>query len=310
MITASSRGSVHGLLSFRMNVISRFSAKSIALPLAGDARLGSYLKFTSARIHLNDPMCSVVAECQALVGNNRESLSAEDVDLILSDIDRVGDITNDSLLDWFEPRDAMWLESVRSNIGKLSSPNVMAVAQKIVMDVGQYALMFSPRNSVLRQSMTDAFKKFLSRVPQPFDNGKRNICSSKPPRQFAVESESELMFLILPVPAFDGMKAAMGRRAWREEWLRGEGRFWGDLESRNAGQIHGRTPSKSSYLKSLEQLLRSARKMKSWAIELPAESSVASSDIMETIGAIRPIKKVYTKDLSEMGRGRSVIVTA
>lgn len=293
-----------------MNVIARYCAKSIALPLAGDAALGSYLKLTSARIHINDPMHSVATECQALIGNNRESLSVADIDLILSDAGSGGEISNRSLLEWFEPRDAMWLETVRGNIEKLSSQNAMSIAQKLVMDTGQYALSFSSQTSDLRQPMSKMFLRLLNRFPEPFDNGRRNICSSKSPRQFVTESEAELMFLALPSPAFDGMKTALGNRAWREEWIRGEGDFWGDLEGKSVGQIHGRIPSKSGYLKSLEQLLRSARKMKHWAIELPAESGIVASDVTETIGMIRPIKKVYTKDLSEIGRGRSVIVTA
>lgn len=310
MIANTSRGAVRGLLAFRMNVISRYSAKSIALPLSGDAVLGSYLKLTSARIQINDPMRSVATECQALIGNNRETLTTADIDLILSDAGRSVEVSNLALLEWFEQKDAAWLETVRGNIERLSSRNAMAIAQKLVMDAGQYALSFSPQTSSLRQPMSKVFLRLLNRFPQPFDNGKRNICSSKSPRQFVAESEAELMFLPLPSPAFDGMKTAMGNRAWREEWIRGGSEFWTDFEMRSAGQINGRAPSKSNYLKSLEQLLRSAKKMKHWAIELPSEPSFATSDVMETIGMVRPIKKVFTKDLSEIGRGRSVIVTA
>lgn len=310
MTAVAGRGSVRGLLSFRLGVIARFSARSIALPFASDATLGSCLKLTPARLQVNDPFSSVAAECQASIGNNNEMLTAADIDSILADSGTSGDIVNSSLLEWFDERDAQWLDTVRRNIATLPSPNRVAVAQKLVMDAGQYALSFSAATASLRQPLSNVFLRLCSRLPNPFDNGKRNVCTVKSPRQFAAESEAELMFLSLPAPSFEGMRVALGVRAWREEWIRGNGGFWKDFEKKSVGQLHGRIPARTIYLRSLEQLLRSARKMKHWVIELPTESAIASSDVMETIGAIRPIKKVYTKDLSEMGRGRSTIVTA
>ena len=310
MNPVENRRTLRGLQSFRLGIIARHSPRSVAIPFATDARLGSYLKLTASRIAVNSPLPSVGAECNAMIANNRETLSSSDVDLILADVGSSGEIEDRALLSWFEERDVRWLERVRANIGTLPSSAKVALAQKLAMDTGQYALSFRASTSHLRQPLTNVFLKLTSRLPEVIDNGKRNLCTMKSPRQFVSETEADIMFLTLPAPSFDGMKVALGNRAWREEWIRGGDGLWGGFEEKAAGQIHGRTPSKSMYLKSLEQLLRSARKMKHWLLELPAESFIASSDVIETVGSIRPVKKVFTKDLSEIGRGRSMILTA
>lgn len=310
MSAIAGRHSLRGLLSFRLNIIARFSSRSIAFPFAVDPLLGFNLKLTSAKIQLNDPLRSLAAECQALVGNNSERLTSTDIDAILADVGTYSEISNPALAKRFSERDARWLDTVQRNIANLRSPNAIAVAQKLAMDAGQYAISFPTSANHLRQPLSNIFLRLVSRFPDPIDNGKRNFCTMKSPRQFLAEVDAELMYLALPSPAFDGIKAHLGSRAWREEWIRGGDAFWNEFEQKSAGQLHGRSPSRSVYLKALEQTLRSARKIKNWAIELPFETSIAASDIMETIGSIRPIKKVYTKDLSEIGRGRSTILTA
>ena len=310
MNSVENRRTLRGLQSFRLGIIARYSPRSVAIPFATDARLGAYLKMTASRISVNSPLPSVVAECNAIIANNRETLSSSDVDMILADVGTRGEIGDRTLLSWFDEQDVRWLDRVRANIGTLPSPAKVALAQKLAMETGQYALSFRSGTSHLRQPLTNIFLKLSSRLPEVIDNGKRNLCTMKPPRQFVSETEADLMFLTLPAPSFDGMRAALGNRAWREEWIRGGTEFWREFEEKSAGQIHGRTPSKSMYLKSLEQLLRSARKMRHWLLELPAESYIASNDVIETVGSIRPVKKVFTKDLSEIGRGRSMILSA
>ena len=310
MNMTGNRRTVRGLNSFRVGVISRFSPRSIAIPLATDPLLGSYLKLTSSRISVNSPFRSVAVECQAMIANNRESLTSNDIDMILSDAGARREIVNRSLCDWFDESDASWLDVTATNLAGLGSPLLVAIAQKLIMDTGQYALSFTPSTAHLRQPLTDVFLRLVSRLPEPVDNGRRNPCSEKSPRQFVSESNADLMFLSLPSPSHDGLRSALGSRAWREEWIVGGGGFWSEFEERCAGQIHGRIPSKATYLKSLGQLLRSARGIRNWALELPGEASLTSGEVIETIGAIRPVRKIFSKDLSEIGRGRSTIITA
>jgi len=309
-VIATESGSVQGLLSFRLNVLSRWRLDSVAIPIARDARLGRHLKRQGVRVFANDILQSVSAETQALIANSSEVVTEEVVGFVLEQsAGESNALENTALLKWFEKEDADWLDRIRRKSERIESAVIRGLVQYNAMQTGQYALAFDSATRHLKRDLTDVFREFCLTMPAPFDNRKRNPSSTKPPRMFVIESVAHSMFLKLPDPAVNGIRQSLGDRAWREEWMRGNSDFWTELEKSNSNQITGRIISRSEYLEALRRLLISAKGIKRWAIELPDASSIPHSEIIDVIGSIKAIDKIYEKDLSEIGRGRSVILT-
>src|SRR6185503_4360153 len=115
-------GSV-GWLGFELSVLRRLKFQSVALPLAGEPNLGCYLKRWEVRVSANDPAQWAWTKSQAFIENNSETLTGEDLDLLLDDayVPR-SFFRNPTLLSWFNETDAWWFDNVRGNAELLSSP--------------------------------------------------------------------------------------------------------------------------------------------------------------------------------------------
>ena len=99
--------------------------------------------------------------------------------------------------------------------------------------------------------------------------------------------------------------------AWREEWLRGGNDFWDRISKRaSQGQLGTATETKSQYLHLLEETLRKASHINTWAIAHVETGFIQTQDIVETIGNIRRVDTIYTKDFSELTGTKAVIITA
>jgi len=118
------------------------------------------------------------------------------------------------------------------------------------------------------------------------------------------------MFLRLPTAHAEGTRGHLGRSAWREEWIRGGSEFWGNYEAMSAGHLGAATETKSQYLHLLEETLRRASHIKSWAVAHVETGFINSQEIVETVGNIRRVDTVYTKDFSELTGTKAVIITA
>lgn len=301
----------NGWLAFELNVLRRLKFKSVVFPFAGKVNLGAALKGWNVRVSANDAMRAVWTKCAAEIENNVETLSGEDVEVILEDayVPRYH-LQNNALRDWFGEIDAWWLDNIRQNIEKLPSPLKKACALKIGMNVGDYALSFAEDARDLRQPLSKIFKQFRAVEPKPFDNNQKNVCTSRAINEFIAESHSDLMFLRLPRARNLPLKDALGKATWREEWIRGDRDFWTEAEAAQTGKLGARVNSKSQYLRHLEDFLQSAAHIPQWTIAHAEDNFITTPDIIEIVNRIRRVETVFTKDFSELTGAKAVIITA
>lgn len=298
-------------LAFDLNVLRRLKFSSVAVPFIGQPELCAYLKRWEVRVAANDPLQCIWARGLAQVANSSERLSTEDVAVVLEDAYVPGyKLRNQALTNWFSETDSWWFDNVRQNIDRLQAPTKRAIASSIAMMAGDYVLSFKNEARELRQPLSHVFRRFWSIQPGPFNNGENNTCQNRNPDEFIAENPADLMFLRLPPPHAQGLRFYLGHAAWREEWLRGGNDFWDSFEAGLTGKLGAPTETKSQYLHFLEETLKRASHIKNWAIAHVEAGFIQTSDIVETIGRIRRIDTIFTKDFSELTGTRAVIITA
>ncbi len=300
-----------GWLAFELNVLRRLKFSSAILPFSSEPNLGAYLKRWSVRVLANDLMQSAWTKSVASIQNNAERLTDEDVGIVLEDayVPRYR-LQNESLKQWFNETDAWWFDNVRNNIERLSSSMAQAIALSITMNVGDYVLSFDADTLQLRQPLSIVFKRLWSVQPEPVNNGQNNTCQNKTATDFIAENYMDLMFLRLPSAHNQSQRSYLGRMAWREEWLRFGNDFWNDVETAQGGKLGTLVETKSQYLHLLEETLRTASHLPTWAIAHIEDGFVTTQDIVETIGQIRRVDTIFTKDFSELTGTKAVIITA
>lgn len=300
-----------GWLAFELNVLRRLKFSSVMLPLTDEPNLGAYLKRWNARVLANDLLQSAWIKAVAAIQNNSEMLSDSEVGTVLEDAYIPGyRLQNEALKNWFNETDAWWFDNVRKSIEKLSSPTSKAIASSIAMNVGDYALSFNEETRRLRQPLSSVYKKLWSIAPEPVNNGQNNSCQNKPLNEFIAETPTELMFLRLPPARSENMRSHLGWTGWREEWLRSGDEFWNDLEQTNSGKLGTLIETKSQYLHLLEETLRTASHIPTWAIAHVEDGFISSQEIVETISRIRRVDTIYSKDFSEMTGTKAIVITA
>src|SRR4051794_13247442 len=97
-----SRTSPKSWLAFELNVLRRLTFASIAFPFTSTPALGGYLKRWDVRVVANDPLQSAWTKATALIPNNGERLSADDINTVLEDayVPKYK-LQNQSLREWF-----------------------------------------------------------------------------------------------------------------------------------------------------------------------------------------------------------------
>ncbi len=300
-----------GWLAFELNVLRRLKFTSAILPFTNEPNLGVYLKRWAVRVLANDLTQSAWTKAVAVIQNNAEKLSDEDVNSILEDayVPRYR-LQNESLKKWFNETDAWWFDNVRNNIEKLSSPVAQAIALSVGMSVGDYLLSFDKETLELRQPLSNVFRRLWSVSPEPVNNGQNNACQNKNANDFIAENYMDLIFLRLPSAHNQSQQNYLGWTAWREEWLRFGDNFWSDLEKAQAGRLGTLIETKSQYLRLVEETLRTASHIPAWAIAHVEDGFISTQDIVETIGQIRRVDTIFTKDFSELTGSKAVIITA
>ena len=300
-----------GWLAFELNVLRRLRFASVILPFTAQPHLGVYLKRWNVRVLANDATLTGWTKAVAAIQNNSENLSEDDVNLVLEDayVPRYR-LQNSALRNRFNETDAWWFDNVRQNIERLASPVARAIALDIGMSVGDYAASFTEETLELRQPFSAVYRRLWSIMPAPVNNGQNNTCQNKPADEFIAESYTDLMFLRLPAAHNQSQPNRFGGEAWREEWLRGGTDFWNDFERSNAGRLGTLIETKSQYLRLIEETLRAAKNIPAWAIAHVEDGFVSTQDIVETIGRVRRVDTIYTKDFSELTGAKAIIVTA
>lgn len=308
---ATSKQSPKSWLAFDLNVLRRMKFASAALPFCDSPALPAYLKRMGVRVLANDPLQSAWARLQARVANSREKLTADDVNAVLEDAYVPGyRYRNASLRDWFNETDSWWFDNVRTNIDKLESPVKRSIAASIAFGVGDYVLSFHEETRELRQPLSNVFRRLWTAEPEPFENGETNTASNRNADDFIAENPAEIMFLRLPAAHSTNLKSYLGRHAWREEWFRGGGDLWTDVEASLSARLGGATETKSQYLNHLEETLRRATHIRTWAVAHVETGFISTQDIVDTIANVRRVDTIYTKDFSELTATKAVIVTA
>jgi hypothetical protein len=302
----------NGWLNFELSVLRRLKFTSIALPFTGEPDLCVQLKRWKVRVAANDSMTWAFTKAKALVENDSERLGEEEINQIVDDAYVPRDrLDNPTLLKWFNQTDAWWFDNVRFNAERLA-PYKRATALTLGMAVGDYVLSFDETTRHLREplSLTRVFRQMAEIVPFPYDNSLRNKSSNQGERSFVAERRhTDLLFLRLPVPVIHPAPM-QDYFAWREEWLRGGDDFWNDLEKERAGKLGSRVQSKQQYLGFVEDLLHTAAHISGWAISLTENGFISSDELVETVGRVRKVDAVYSKDFSDLLGVRASIVTA
>src|SRR5216683_4887967 len=190
-----------GWLGFELSVLRHLKFQSVALPLAGEANLGLYLKRWNARVAANDPAQWAWTKSQAFIENNCEILTEQDLDAILDDayVPR-SYFRNPTLLSWFNETDAWWFDNVRANAERFSSPYKRALALALGMAAGDYVFSFNLDTRDLRQplSLSNVFHRVWRTLVSPVNNGQRNTSSNQPVKNFLAELyDVDLVFLRL-----------------------------------------------------------------------------------------------------------------
>ncbi len=299
-------------LAFELNVLRRLKFASAVLPFTGEPHLGAYLKRWNARVSANDLTQSAWIKAIAAIQNNTEKLSDEDVNLVLEDayVPRYR-LQNESLKNWFNETDAWWFDNVRNNIEKMASPIAHAIALSVGMSVGDYVLSFTDETRELRQPLSTVFKRLWSVLPEPVDNNRNNACQNRTANEFIAENrQTDLMFLRLPQAHRQSLRNYLGWTAWREEWLRCVDDFWSDLETAQTGKLGALVETKYQYLRYLEEILQTASHIPVWAIAHVEDGFISTQEVIETIGHIRRVDTIFTKDFSELSGTKAVIITA
>lgn len=307
-----SRTSPKSWLAFELNVLGRSKFASAAFPFVHTPALGSYLKRWDVRVLANDPMQAAWTKATAFIPNNSEKLTADDVNVVLEDayVPKYK-LQNPALRSWFTETDSWWFDNVRQNIEKLQTPVLRALASTLAMATGDYVLSFTEETREIRQPLSNVFRRLWTLQPEPYNNGRNNTCQNKPANEFLAETTgADLMFLRLPTAHSQHLKTSLGQSAWREEWLRGGDDFWEASEAEQSGRLGMPTETKSQYLRLLEETLSTASHIGTFAIAHVESGSITTQDLTETIGKIRRVEAVYTKDFSELTGTKAVIITA
>ena len=303
----------NGWLAFELGVLRRLKFTSVALPFTGETELASQLKHWKVRIAANDPLLWSYIKALALIENNAEQLNEEDLELLLDDAYVPGEkLDNPALLKWFNETDAWWFDNLLANAQQLGQYK-RELALTAGMMTGDYVLSFNEETRRLRKpfSLPDAFRRVLACLPEPHDNGMRNQSTNQDVRSFVAERHhTDLLFLRLPVPVTQMPVVRDSLVTWREEWLRGGDDFWFEFERGRQARLGSPVQSKQQYLGFVEDLLRTASHIPTWAIAHTENGFITSEELVEKIGRVRKVGSIYSKDFSDMLGVRAALIIA
>ncbi|HEV8370630.1 MAG TPA: hypothetical protein VGQ39_21960 [Pyrinomonadaceae bacterium] len=303
----------NGWLSFELGVLRRLKFSSVALPFTGEPDMALRLKHWKVRVAANDPMIWSHTKALALIENDGERLSEEDVEALVEDAYMPREkLDNPTLQKWFNEADAWWFDNIRFNAEHLE-PFKRALALTAGMMVGDYVLSFNDQTRSLREplSLAKTFRLMLDCLPLQHDNTLRNKSTNQDVRDFIAERQhTDLLFLRLPIPVTQTSNAQDPLISWREEWLRGSDDFWVDLERERGAKLGSRVQSKQQYLGFVEDLLRTASHIPAWAIAHTENGFISNEELVDKIGRVRKVDAMYSKDFSDLLGVRASIVVA
>jgi hypothetical protein len=303
----------NGWLAFELGVLRRLQFTSVALPFTGEPDLAVHIKRWNVRVAANDPMLWSHTKALAIIENNHVTLDEADLAALLDEAYVPYEkLSNPTLLKWFNETDAWWFDNLYNHAQHLESYK-RAVALTAGMMTGDYVLSFNEETRPLRKplSLSDMFRRLLACVPEPKDNGMRNQSTNQDVRNFVAERHhTDLLFLRLPAPLTQGPGARDRLVGWREEWLRGSDEFWLEFERGRQARLGSPVQSKQQYLGFVEDLLRTASHIPSWAIAHTENGFISNDELVEKISRVRKVASIYSKDFSDLLGVRASLIIA
>ncbi len=92
--------------------------------------------------------------------------------------------------------------------------------------------------------------------------------------------------------------------------MRGTDQFWPSLIASQNGKLGAAVEAKSQYLEMLHETLSIASNIRHWVIAHVDSGLLTTHELVETIGKIRRVEAVYTKDFTELVGVKAVMITA
>jgi hypothetical protein len=295
-------------LGFELSVLRRLKFSSIAIPFAGQPDLGWYLKFWGKQV-LNNDICQWAWwMSRALVDNQGERLSEEDVSLTLSEayVPRRR-LRNPALGEMMGEIDAVWFDNVWLNIQQIENEHRRALAYSTVFGVGDYVFSFTPDTISLRRLLSEVFIALWRNSRPVINNEKPNYSVNHDAHEFIRGARADMMFARFPRP--EGLAAVRrGRLGWRETWVRGSGDDWGAIIAGQRGRLGDDVISKEHYLQLVSNFLARAKHIQQWAISHTEDGFVSAAELGEVIKQFRRIDVTYNKDFSDVIGGRNTFI--
>jgi len=295
-------------LGFELSVLRRLKFSSIAIPFAGQPDLGWYLKFWGKQI-LNNDICQWAWwMSRALVENQGETLTEEDVSLTLSEVYVPRRrLNNPALGPMLNEIDAVWFDNVWLNIQQIENEHRRALAYSTVFGVGDYVFSFTPETITLRRPLSEVFIALWRNSRHIVNNEKLNYSVNHDAHEFIRGARADLMFARFPRP--EGMSALRrGIAGWRETWVRGTDDDWDAIIANQRGRLGDDVLSKEHYLQLISNFLARSKHIPQWAISHTEDGFVSAAEIGEVIKQFRRIDVTYNKDFSDVVGGRNTFI--
>lgn len=292
-------------LGFELSVLRRIKFSSVAIPFSGQPDLDWYLKFWGKQVFSNDLCRWSWWTSRALVENQGETLSEEDVAHVLNDayVPRRR-LHNTALRSTMGEIDACWFDNVWLNIQDIENEHRRALAYSHALAVGDYAQSFTPATAHLRRTLSDVFVALWRNQRKIVDNGKENRAANLNAQDFIGQTRADLLYTHLPRPT--GMAALRNTVVgWRETWVRGADEWDEILEpfAQGIGGLGERATSKARYLDLVGEFLSAATHIPKWALAHAEDGFVTAAELGEVVKTFRPVEITYAKDFTEVVGG-------
>jgi hypothetical protein len=298
-------------LGFELSVLRRLKFSSIAIPFAGQPDLEWYLKFWGKQVLTNDICQWAWWVSRALVENQGESLSEEDVSLVLSEayVPRRR-LQNPALGRAMSEIEAVWFDNVWLNTQQIANEYRRALAITHLLRVGDYVFSFGPETADLKRPLSEVFINLWRRQRDVINNGQTNYSVNRDAHEFIRSARADLIFVRFPRP--EGLAALRrGIVGWRETWVRGNDGDWDSLIAGQRGKLGDDVMSKEHYLQLVSNFLVRAKHIPKWAIAHTEDGFISAAEISDVIKQSRRIDVIYHKDFSHVVGGRNTyIITA
>jgi hypothetical protein len=295
-------------LGFELSVLRRLKFASLAVPFAGQPDLEWYLKFWGKQALTNDLCQWAWWMSRALVENQGERLTEEDVSLVLENAyEPQARLYNAALSGALNELDSVWFDNVWQNIQLLPDEPKRAMAYTLALGVADYVFAFDAATRDLRRPLSQVYLQLWRTQRKLVNNGQSNAALNQDAHEFIRSAKTDLLFARFPRP--QGLAGLRGTLAgWRETFVRGHDMFWDELIAAQRGKLGDAVTSKQQYLQLVNNFLAKAKHIPKWAIAHADDGFVTVSELGEIVRQHRRLELTYHKDFSDVLGGLNTYV--